>query len=848
MMVNLNIYLLGACAWGQVTYAFVDYGNVYPRKYSLSADVQVADQSYDNTTTITLSPAHPVLTLDYGTEIAGFPFFVVAEGASPAQIEAAYSEAFAYLDDENADGPWTFSNGLANSWRVETFNITSGGHTESFFVQGGQRWQSIRLLTNHSLTLESIGFRATSEHKDVDQQPGHLRTSHDVYNKIFDLGGQVVQAACVDAGNAPSTWELTDEGAYIRGQTSAQSSIGRVMGAANYTLEFDTKIVRGGTGWRVASAIQPLGPYFVLTSNYPEQNTFVNTNRTLLPPNTLIVNGGWSLLNQSTLETPANQYYPLNISVEENKWYHIVTAIKEDGYTISLNGENIAFVPLPPPISPPVFFNTASRYEGTWGFGGFQDQIAVVANVSVVASNKTIIYTNDMKSPGVLAEYAVAPLDHSICLDGAKRDRLVWIGDFYHTVRVLAQSSARWDYIIGSIDYAFGYQAKSGPFAGFVPISARLGTRPEYSDADPAGPGLVDYQDLFLASIGQYYRYTGDAKGLEPYWENIKALLKARLTYIDPTSGLAAGSPAAPNPGSFLGPANGTAVTGLMSFALQQIVPLALAFQDTATASLCNTTALSLNDALNTKLWNPELGTYSLDLTSPGNFSLTGIAWSILSGAANTSQITSSLEKLEALRFGAGYKTISSEEETPEYQLAPNPSGFLLEALFQAQTAHGVDTAKTAITHLLDGLWGSMVNDEQYASGASWEYVKPDGRPGITAFTSLAHPWGAAPTYVLPEYLLGVTPVTAGYARVVVQPAVGYLGLDKVQGRVPTPFGSLEVGWTVEGGKAKVEIEVPEGIKGEVRVPKGWKVDGKQEEGGMMELGSGTTEIVLCTV
>ncbi|KAJ5061302.1 Six-hairpin glycosidase-like protein [Bipolaris maydis] len=813
-MVNLNIYLLGVCAWGRTVYG----------KYSLSGDVQVADLSYDNTTTITLSPAHPVLTLDYGTEVAGFPFFVVAEGASPAQIEAAYSEAFAYLADENADGPWTFSNGLSNTWRVETFNITSGGHTESFFVQGGQRWQTIRLLTNHSLTLESVGLRATSEHKDVDQQPGHLKTSHDVYNKIFDLGGQVVQAACVDAGNAPSTWELTDEGAFIRGQASAQSSIGTIMGAANYTLEFDTKIVRGGTGWRVASAIQPLGPYFVLTSNYPEQNTFVNTNRTLVPPNTLIVNAGWNLLNQSNLETPANQYYPLNISVEENKWYHVVTAIKEDGYSIT------------------------SRYEGTWGFGGFQDQISVVSNVSVAASNKTIIYTNDMKSPSALAEYAVAPLSHSVCLDGAKRDRLVWIGDFYHTVRVLAQSSARWDYILGTIDYVFSYQGKSGPFAGFVPISARLGTRPEYSDADPVGPGLNDYQDLFLASIGEYYRYTGDAKGLEPYWENIKALFQTRLTYIDPTTGLVAGSTAAPNPVSFLGPANGTAVTGLMSFALQRIVPLALALQDTATASLANTTAHSLNAALNTHLWNPELGTYSLGLSSPGNFSLTGIAWSILSGAANTSQITSSIAQLERLRFGPGYKTISSDQETPDYQLAPNPSGFLLEALFQAQTAHGVDAAKAPIAHLMDGLWATMINDDRYATGASWEYVTPDGRPGISAFTSLAHPWGAAPTYVLPEYLLGVTPVTPGYASVVVQPAVAYLGLDQVTGRVPTPFGSLEVAWTVEGGEAKVEIEVPEGIKAEVRVPKGWKVDAKQDEGGVVELGTGRTEIVLHTV
>lgn len=120
---------------------FVDYGNVYP--------VQLAPGG-----TVKLSPEHPLATLDYGTEVAGFPFFEVA-GNTSAQIEVKYSESYPPLHDVNADGPWTFSNGLANTWRVETFNITGGGHVQSFFVQGGQRFQSIRLLTNEPLTLKS---------------------------------------------------------------------------------------------------------------------------------------------------------------------------------------------------------------------------------------------------------------------------------------------------------------------------------------------------------------------------------------------------------------------------------------------------------------------------------------------------------------------------------------------------------------------------------------------------------------------------------------------------------------------------------------------------------------------
>jgi hypothetical protein len=43
----------------------------------------------------------------------------------------------------------------------------------------------------------------------------------------------------------------------------------------------------------------------------------------------------------------------------------------ETGYQVELDGEGIAFVPLPPPSTS--LFSSPSRYEGTWGFGGYQD-------------------------------------------------------------------------------------------------------------------------------------------------------------------------------------------------------------------------------------------------------------------------------------------------------------------------------------------------------------------------------------------------------------------------------------------------------------------------------------------
>ncbi|KAH8706974.1 Six-hairpin glycosidase-like protein [Phaeosphaeriaceae sp. PMI808] len=810
---------------------FIDYGTIHPRKYSLGTTHSASNLTqWTNTTNVVLDEHNSVLTLDFGYEIAGFPFIITSSFSNPAQIEFKYAESFVSLDSPQSDGPWTFSNGLSNSFRVETFNITKPGYVESFFLQGGQRWAVVRLLTTNEVKIEKIGFRATSQNTEVDQLPGHLRTNHDIYNQIFELGGRVVQPSCVDAGNAPSTWEITKEGALVRGQTTAQSAEG--IKASNYTLSFDTKIVHGGTGWRVASAIVPLGPYFVLTSNYPLGTTFLNLNRTLLPPNTLIFNSDWSITNQSSLQTPANQYYPIKANIEEGKWYRISTIIKETGYEIKLDGEQIAFVPLPPPVGPNLgFFASPSRYEGTWGFGGYEQHISYFKNVSVVSRNGTQIYCNPMMSDGTLAEYSVAPLDVSICLDGAKRDRLVWIGDFYHTVRVIAQSSARFDQLLGSIKYVLSYQNEdqSSAYANLVPISPALGSHPKYKYSNPSWAGLLDYQDLFLAGIAEYFRYTGDASGLKDFWPQIKKLATAKMAFIDPSTGLVAGTRRIPQPKFFLGPANGSAVSGLAAFTFQRLVPLANAFGDEEASESYKRAADNLRRGLNKKLWNDELGTYSLSTSSPGNFSLTGIAWAILSGAANRTQAESSIAKLEELRFGVGYRTISSDAESPDYQLAPNPSGFLLEALFQSRRDWGSNST-TATKHLLDNLWGSMVIDNQYSSGASWEYVKPNGSPGIDLFTSLAHPWGAAPTYVLAEYLLGVQPLSPGYSTFALRPLIGFLDINELNARVRTPAGPIKVSWATVNQGVSLNVSLPDGIHGLLEIPAGFHVQGRANE------------------
>ena len=184
-----------------------------------------------------------------------------------------------------------------------------------------------------------------------------------------------------------------------------------------------------------------------------------------------------------------------------------------------------------------------------------------------------------MSTPSqVLGEYGVAPLEASVCLDGGKRDRLIWIGDFYHTARIIAASTLRYDYILGSIEHVFQWQKPNAPFKDFVPISLPMGADLRYLDgyADQYA-GLIDYQDLFMASVGNYFMSSADIAGLRPIWPKLKNLVQARLAYIVPSTGLVAGIRGEPDPSYFLGQANGSANTALLAYTLKSLVPLATA-------------------------------------------------------------------------------------------------------------------------------------------------------------------------------------------------------------------------------------------------------------------------------
>ncbi|PMD47005.1 glycoside hydrolase family 78 protein [Hyaloscypha variabilis F] len=685
-----------------------------------------------------LTPSTPLATLDYGHEVAGYPWFNVESVSGKVQIEVKYSEEFSGLNNNFSDGPFSFAVGLANTYRVETFEVTETGSFQAYLIQGGQRWQSIRLLTSGIITFSSIGVAAL--------------------NDIWKLGARAASAACVEQGTQKAIWDVGSDGTLVRGMRAANSIQGAFF--EDYTLEFDAKIERAGFGWAVAHPFtSPTESIQLnLVGDLPEDTTFVNTNKSLTPPNSVLFGFGYSLINVMTLTSYRLDNFQVPFSIKENTWYTFKTVLSGGAYlSVSIN-ETLIFN-----ISLANYFIGGSSIPtvGSFGFGGWQDQAATIRNVSVYdTANQTQLYRNSMTDPNiVLPEYGVHENYASVCMDGAKRDRLVWLGDLSHTTRVIAASTSRNDIIKSTLQYFLDWQTVDG----FLPFAAPLGYDSSSastafafgvgaaSGVDLYGIVLADYQILGLLDFANYISATNDlafAMQTFPKWEHLT--------------------------GSLLGLINSTT----------ELVDLSVAFLGPGTGD---------------------------------DYGVSSMGFCITSGVANTTQASQFLSQLPNLKLGPGYKDSSQvSSNDSSINISPNTNGFLLEALLLQNTTSSSITA----LELMKSLWSPMVNDEETTTGASWEYVDLQGNPGLGLYTSLSYPWGGAPTYLLTEYVTGLQKAEGvrgyGYGSWVVDSSAGVaMGLQDSSARVVTAFnGSLSVQWTIEWSSMKGFIEAPVATSG----------------------------------
>ncbi|RYD18283.1 MAG: hypothetical protein EOP88_23125, partial [Verrucomicrobiaceae bacterium] len=141
---------------------------------------------------------------------------------------------------------------------------------------------------------------------------------------------------------------------------------------------------------------------------------------------------------------------------------------------------------------------------------------------------------------------------------------------------------------------------------------------------------------------------------------------------------------------------------------------------------------------------------------------------------------------------------------------------YLLEALFDGGEAdYAIGLMKDRSTTYDRHWWNMIAKGSTIAMEAWGNNHKPN--------QDWNHAWGAVPANIIPRYVLGLQPLTPGFATAQVKPQLGtgdgVNGLTNVSGIIPTIRGPVEI--SVENGPAhfRMTLETPGNMTTRVLVP-----------------------------
>jgi alpha-L-rhamnosidase len=219
--------------------------------------------------------------------------------------------------------------------------------------------------------------------------------------------------------------------------------------------------------------------------------------------------------------------------------------------------------------------------------------------------------------------------------------------------------------------------------------------------------------------------------------------------------------------------------------------------------------ARALREAINDRLWDEARGVY-VDARADG------VQSRRVGQQANAACIA--LGIAPRARWSRSLASVLDEsrlEATSTELGGPDPAPFdedhdvVLAQPFFMHFVHRALAAADRHRDLIDNIrrrWGAMI---EAGSTTFWEHWH--GKD------SQCHAWSATPTYDLSTEVLGVRPLTPGFAVFAVEPHPA--GLSWARGAFPSPAGEIAVAWEHGEGWFRLEVEVPPGCRAQVRMP-----------------------------
>ncbi len=440
-------------------------------------------------------------------------------------------------------------------------------------------------------------------------------------------------------------------------------------------------------------------------------------------------------------------------------------------------------------------------------------------------------------SPGVGYEF----------YDSPERDRSLWL--WY-------DSSAD-----NTAYYAFGQLAL--PVAMRSYEAARTGAgRFVVSSSDD----IPDQNGFTERDLALLYSFYADPSILTTFYSSLLAHEASVVSALKARTGLYRTNvlPVPPSPANPAKPSDQSLENQLWDYAgFLGMVQLAEAKDDPATAAAFRHKAGMLKEAVNRYLWDPAKGAF-VDFVGSTHVDEAGNSMAVMYGLATTQQADRILDYLHTHNdriydettgtwtatnpagstdfdrpfllgdpdfdeadwsapytqwgwdWGMGSNPDDfSKQYNYNYSLVPWAEAFEVQADFTAgEDAAGID--------LMDRAWETML---RLGPSTLYEASRYDGTPAYelgSEHDSVIHRWASGVGALLQQYVLGIEPISPGFKSWRIEPHGGTL--TWVQGRVPTPEGSLSAWWRWVGTAAAdrrytMVVSAPSGTSGDVALP-----------------------------
>ena len=401
--------------------------------------------------------------------------------------------------------------------------------------------------------------------------------------------------------------------------------------------------------------------------------------------------------------------------------------------------------------------------------------------------------------------------------DGAKRDRLVWIGDIWWADRTCyAGYGPEWPYLRESLKLLAHYQTPEG-YVWAAPFSEK-GPRP--ASGEYGHFPSDEFCAWYVPIAKNYYLYTADVKTVR---ETFYPAVRGCLRYLDSLErrpdGLVAQRIETSSNVASMAPKDPSVRlwTHLVFWrAYGDGAWLAERLGDAASAVAWRTRAAALETAIRREFRDAKNGLYRRRIGEAA-----GGVW------------------VQNLLIGTGF--VTPEEARVIAAGLPTSGGSKAHlAGIRGAFAYGFD--EKAFAMLENGTWLQLADPK-------WEGAHCCTECGFLTrrnWWDESHP-DTAVSGDLTENLLGVQPTEPGYAKFRFAPHV-VSRLSFAEGRVPTPHGDIVARWERRGDRVEMTLEVPEGTSATfgTRLSKDVTLDGAPYAGA--EIGPGRHAFVVSGV